>query len=159
MKPLRILVTTIGGLTSPDCLLALRHNGEREVFIVGCDAFSGACGRVFVDSIHRLGYPHKNLVIKPRFGRGGKRAYILSDLSRNKELFSIKPSNEMPLSFFESALKDQKNKNDADELIIMEYLREPFISAYSLCNKAQNIITMEHIREWGNASQTSIEDM
>lgn len=250
MKPLRILVTTIGGLTSPDCLLALRHNGEREVFIVGCDAFSGACGRVFVDSyelspdsakeekkfiesiqtmvkkhridviipcgnednlalakhkasfeipimvgkyedlllaydkgavyqmlqthlpesapkfslvrdwegfkdsIHRLGYPHKKLVIKPRFGRGGRGVYILSDLSHNQELFSIKPSNEMPLGFFENALKGRESKNDTDELIIMEHLHEPFISAYSLCNKAQNIITLEHIREWGNASQT-----
>ncbi|MBR2111519.1 MAG: hypothetical protein IJ950_00955, partial [Helicobacter sp.] len=49
MKKLRILVTTIGGLTSPDCLLALRHNGEREVFLLGSDAFSGACGKSFVD--------------------------------------------------------------------------------------------------------------
>ncbi|BAM32050.1 ATP-grasp domain-containing protein [Helicobacter cinaedi] len=247
MKKLRILVTTIGGLTSPDCLLALRHNGEREVFLLGSDAFSGACGKSFVDkyelspnsasdevafvefihkmvkqydidviipcgnddnlalakhkasfsisimvgdykdlliaydkaavyealslhlptnapkysivsnytdfldSIHSLGYPHKKLVIKPRFGRGGRGVYILSDISKSDELFSSKPSNEMPLSFFESALQ---KRGIFDDLIIMEGLREPFVSAYSLCQNGQNLFTLQHIREWGNASQT-----
>ncbi|WP_300859645.1 ATP-grasp domain-containing protein [uncultured Helicobacter sp.] len=247
MNKLRIFITTIGGLTSPDCLLALRNNGEREVFLYGSDSFSGACGRKFVDifeqspdsakdtkgfidfmlsmvkkyqidviipcgnddnlalsqykkhfdipimvgeyedlviaydklavyenlkkelpqyapkyhlvstfedflkAIFSLGYPHKKCVIKPRLGRGGRGVYILSDSLLQKEVFSIKPANEMPLSFFESILKD---KRSFDDLIIMEYLQEPFVSAYSLCQKGKNIITMEHIREWGNASQT-----
>lgn len=245
MTPLRILITTIGGLTSPDCLLALRQNGEREVFLLGCDAFSGACGRAFVDmyetspdsakdpeafiecikrlvksyridvivpcgnddnlalakaksefgipimvgeyedliiaydkaavyerltkflpkhapkyclahtyemflhSLENLGYPHKKLVIKPRFGRGGRGVYTLSHQSG--EIFSIKPSNEMPLSFFENALSSLAS---FDELIIMESLSAPFVSAYSLCQKGHNLISLKHIREWGNASQT-----
>lgn len=247
MKKLRILVTTIGGLTSPDCLLALRNNGEREVFLLGSDAFSGACGRSFVDqyelspnsatdeiafvefvkrmveqydidviipcgnddnlalakyktsfdipimvgsyeelliaydkgavyealslhipsnapkykivstytdfldSIHSLGYPYKKLVVKPRFGRGGRGVYILNDMSNSAELFSSKPTNEMPLSFFEATLQ---KKAFFDDLIIMECLSEPFVSAYSLCQKGQNLLTIQHIREWGNASQT-----
>ncbi len=105
----------------------------------------------FLDAIHSLGYPHKKLVIKPRFGRGGRGVYILSDISKSNELFSSKPSNEMPLNFFESALQ---KKAFFDELIIMEYLYEPFVSAYSLCQNGQNLLTLQHIREWGNASQT-----
>lgn len=243
MKKLRILVTTIGGLTSPDGLLALRHNGEREVFLVGCDAFSGACGRHFVDrffispdsaqseesyieallkatqeygidiivpcgnednlalakhksrfsvpimvgeytdliqaydkgavyeillqkmpkhapkyrlasdyetfleAIYTLGHPHKLLVVKPRFGRGGRGVYVLSEHLRT-DIFSNKPDGAVTLSFFEAALKGD------NELIIMEHLRAPFISAYSLCSKGRNLFTMRHIREWGNASQT-----
>lgn len=247
MKPLRILITTIGGLTSPDCLLALRQNGERAVFLLGCDAFEGACGRAFVDmyelspnsathqeafidfiksivarhridiivpcgnddnlalaraksefnipimvgeyedlliaydkgavyerlathlpkhapqyrlasnyaafieSLHTLGYPQKKLVIKPRFGRGGRGVYTLASHANASELFLNKPSNEMPLSFFENALGGLEC---FDELIIMESLREPFVSAYSLCQKGRNLLTLKHIREWGNASQT-----
>lgn len=248
MQKLRILVTTIGGLTSPDCLFALANNGEREVFLCGCDSFSGACGREFVDvfmqspnsaeskekfcefimqvskkyhidiiipcgnddnlalseykshfdipimvgdykdlliaydklavyerlsstlpqyapkffaissfdglmqAIHTLGYPQKKCVIKPRFGRGGRGVYILS--SPHLELFSIKPNNEVPLSFFKEALQAKEGFEALEELIVMEYLHEPFVSAYSLCLKGENLLTMEHIREWGNASQT-----
>lgn len=247
MDKLRILVTTIGGLTSPDVLKALRTNGEREVFLLGCDAFNEACGRYFVDhfelspnsssdeesfvafvikiveqyaidliipcgnednlalakhkasfsipilvgeysaltraydkgsvyeclrdnatlkpyapkfmivsswsaflqAIITLGYPDKKVVIKPRLGRGGRGVYILSD-KNDRAIFSAKPTNEMPLAFFEHALKDSK----FGELIVMEFLQEPFYSTYSLCKNGQNLLTLTHQREWGNASQT-----
>lgn len=247
MKKLKILITTIGGLTSPDILHALRSNGEREVEIHGTDAFRWAvcfdmvdsftlcpsstsdeegfvrhvkelcqkhdydliipCGNEdnlalakyksefatpilvseydallaaydkgavyellaqhlpehaprfyfaknleqFHQALKNLDFPSKKVVVKPRFGRGGRGVYILNDSFSFKDFFSKKPESEIALQTLEAILEKEK---EFEELILMECLQEEFVSAYSLCSKGQNLLTLKHIREWGNASQT-----
>lgn len=56
MTALRVMVTTVGGLTSPDILRALKANGERDIEIVGVDPFEYAPGRAFVDHFHVVPY-------------------------------------------------------------------------------------------------------
>ena len=45
MKKINILVTTVGGLTSPDILKAYKDLDEYDVTIVGTDAFEFAVGK------------------------------------------------------------------------------------------------------------------
>ncbi len=248
MRPLRILITTVGGLISPDLIAALKNNGEREVFIVGVDSFEAAVGRYFVDefvqvvfsgddeeafvegikeiiakkridivvpcgnednlalakhrddlkakvlvnqydhllcafdkaevyqllaqtlpqtapkyfvvrnyqqfqnAIDELGFPQKKVVVKPAMGRGGRGVYILRGQFDARSVFSEKPTQEMPLEFFERLLK---GPSEFEELIVMEHLDPPFFSVYSLIDEAKKTrIALTHIREWGNASQT-----
>jgi carbamoylphosphate synthase large subunit len=54
MIGLRVMVTTVGGLTSPDILRALKMNGERDIEIVGVDPFEYVPGRAFVDHFHTV---------------------------------------------------------------------------------------------------------
>jgi len=246
MINMNILVTTVGGLTSPDILKAIKNNNEFDFYIIGIDEFEYAVGRKFVDkffvspssannenqfidfineivkeckidliypcgnednlilakniekintkviidsytklinaydkgkvyellnskykehaprfeyvkrykdffkAIKELGFPKNKVVVKPRFGIGGRGVYILSEY-KSFDVFKNKPTNEFPIEFFENIL--DKN-TEFDELIVMEYLDEIFYSAYSLCENGKNLITLTHIREWGNASQT-----
>ena len=53
MNKIRVLITTVGGLTSPDILKAIRNNNEREVFLLGVDPFEYAVGRNFVDTFEK----------------------------------------------------------------------------------------------------------
>ncbi len=247
MKKINILVTTVGGVTSPDILKAYRNTPGYEIKIVGTDAFEFAVGKMFVDhfeilpiskgneklfikeikrlvkkysidliipcgnddnlvisrykdlipckimtgnykdlliaydkgkvyeelefnipehspkfkivknyksfqkALNDLGFPEKKIVIKPRFGIGGRGVYILSEKFDYNIIFKSKPLNEYPLQFFEKILK---NLTSFDDLILMEYLSEPFYSIYSLCKDGKNIFTLNHNREWGNSSQT-----
>lgn len=247
MDKLKVLMTTVGGLTSPDIIKAIRENREREIELIGVDQFEFAIGRFFVDkfdtvpnseenelefinkiehlvqkynvdliipcgnednlalaknknaistkimvsdfkdliraydkgevyqtlsrelpefapnfyivntystfvkAIREIGYPEKKVVIKPTFGRGGRGVYILNGNLDYKSVFELKPTGEFPLEFFEKLLF---NKEKFDDLIIMECLEAPFYSVYSLCKNGENLISMNHIREWGNASQT-----
>lgn len=105
----------------------------------------------FLRAIKRLGYPKEKVVVKPRLGRGGRGVYTLSGKFNYETVFRSKPSGEMPLEFFAKILK---NKRHFEDLIVMEYLNSPFYSVYSLRNAGDNIISITHIREWGNASQT-----
>lgn len=247
MNKIKVLITTVGGLTSPDILKAIRDNNEREVFLLGIDPFEYAVGRNFVDAfeispdstnneeqfikclnslvekynidvlipcgnednlaiakhkdkincnvmvgkykslrdaydkgfvynkiqnnlngicpnfkivnnyedyksaIKNLGFPKKKIVIKPRFGRGGRGVYILNNnLSYNK-IFNSKPSIEYPSVVFEHIFK---KIDKFEDLIVMEYLSDPFYSIYSLSSNRQNIFTIQHLRQWGTASQT-----
>ncbi|WP_170126819.1 ATP-grasp domain-containing protein [Helicobacter anseris] len=247
MKKLRILITTIGGLTSSDLIYALRKNKEREVELFGLDAFEWAvcktmvdhfcicpnstedeeifanfvnnyarqnaidiiipCGnednlalakykekfqtpilvgsynslikaydkgavydflrdrlpqhapkfkivknlQEFQEALAFLNFPQNKIVIKPRFGRGGRGVYIIGNCFNFDNFFHKKPENEVDIKTIEAILKQQEN---FEELIVMEYLTSPFLSAYSLCYQGKNILTLKHIREWGNASQT-----
>lgn len=247
MRKVNLLVTTVGGMTSPDILKALKNTLEYDINIIGVDAFEFAVGRKFVDtfeispnsaidetkfvdfieklarkynievilpcgnednlvlakfiekmpckvivgqyqnlikaydkgivydelkssipehcpkyfivnsyfdfleSIKKIGYPDKKVVIKPRFGRGGRGVYILSDKFDFENIFKSKPTNEYPFNFFDRILKDQ---NKFDDLIVMEYLHDPYYSIYSICKDGENFFTLTHTREWGNASQT-----
>lgn len=244
---LNILITTVGGMTSPDILRAYKDCDEFEINLIGVDAFEFAVGKKFVDifelspnsvvneklfvefiqemvkkykvdvvipcgnednlalskyselvsckimvssydslikaydkgtvykeltehipehapryeivnnyeqfmiSIKKLGYPNNKVVIKPRFGRGGRGVYILCNKFNFQNVFESKPITEYPLEFFEKILRDE---NKFDDLIIMEYLDEPYYSVYSISNNGENIFSLNHIREWGNASQT-----
>ena len=49
MKKINVLVTTVGGLTSPDILNALKNTGYYDVTLFGTDAFKFAVGKEFVD--------------------------------------------------------------------------------------------------------------
>lgn len=247
MKKINLLVTTVGGMTSPDILKAFRNVDDYSINIIGVDAFEFAVGRKFVDifevspnsvvdefvfvefieslvkkysidvvlpcgnednlalakyidkiscrvivgqyedlikaydkgkvydelkanipeycpkyfivdnhsdfldSVKKIGYPNKKVVIKPRFGRGGRGVYILSNKFDFENIFKSKPINEYPFEFFDSILKSQ---NKFDDLIVMEYLQDPYYSIYSICKDGENLFTLNHIREWGNASQT-----
>lgn len=247
MNSLNVLITTVGGLTSPDIIKAIKENNEREITLVGVDPYEYAVGRFFVDkfftiadssknsssfishlndivrseaidliipcgnddnlaiakhideintkvmvsdfdslrlaydkgevysrlqasipecapqfeivnnfsdfkrAIERLGFPRKKVVVKPRYGIGGRGVYVLGDEFNFEKVFHSKPTNEFPLEFFNKILGD---KGDFDDLIVMEHLRDPFYSVYSLCSKGKNIISLTHLREWGNASQT-----
>ena len=247
MKKINLLVTTVGGMTSPDILKAFRNTKDYLINIIGVDAFEFAVGRNFVDifevspnstvdelgfvdfvetlvkkhnidvvlpcgnednlaiskyidkisckvivgnyedliksydkgkvydelkenipehcpkyfivnnyqdfieSVKKIGYPNKKVVIKPRFGRGGRGVYILSDKFDFENIFKSKPINEYPFEFFNSILK---NQNNFDDLIVMEYLKDPYYSIYSICKDGENFFTINHTREWGNASQT-----
>lgn len=247
MKKLNLLVTTVGGMTSPDILRAYKNIEDYDINIVGIDAFEFAVGRKFVDifeispnsasdekvfvefieslvkkynidvvvpcgnednlalakykelvsckimvgeyddlikaydkgkvydelaekmpehvpkysivssykdfvsAVEDLGFPNKKVVVKPRFGRGGRGVYILSNQFDFENIFKSKPINEYPFEFFDNILKEQET---FDDLIVMEYLSDPYYSVYSLCKDGKNIFTLNHIREWGNASQT-----
>lgn len=247
MKKLKILITTIGGLTSPDLIYALRKNGEREIELFGLDSFEWAvcrnmvdhfcispssieyeekfadfvnhyakqnhidiiipCGnednlalakykekfqvpilvgsydslikaydkgavykclikylpehapkfkiiknfKEFQEALEILNFPKNKVVIKPRFGRGGRGVYIISNHFDFNNFFHKKPENEVDIKTIEAVLQQQHN---FEELIVMEYLSSPFLSAYSLCHQGNNLLTLKHIREWGNASQT-----
>lgn len=244
---LNILVTTVGGMTSPDILKAYKNLEKYEINIVGTDAFEFAVGRKFVDTFEvspnsasdeisfveyietlvqkhsidivvpcgnednlalakyrdkisckimvgnyddlikaydkgmvyeqlqkslpqnapkyfivnsydkfieatkKLDFPNKKIVLKPRFGRGGRGVYILTNNFDYDTLFKSKPTSEHPFELFDKLLKKEQN---FDDLIVMEYLNEPFYSIYSLCKNGENIFTLTHTREWGNASQT-----
>lgn len=247
MKKINLLVTTVGGMTSPDILKAFRNIDDYSINIIGVDAFEFAVGRKFVDifevspnsvvdefvfvefieslvkkysidvvlpcgnednlalakyidkisckvvvgnyedlikaydkgkvydelkanipeycpkyfivdnhsdflkSVKNLGYPNKKVVIKPRFGRGGRGVYILSNKFDFENIFKSKPINEYPFEFFDNILK---NQDKFDDLIVMEYLQDTYYSIYSICKDGENFLTLNHIREWGNASQT-----
>lgn len=247
MRKLKILITTIGGLTSPDLFYALKNNGEREIVCYGIDSFEWAicrnmvakfaicpnsakdekkfakfvqsfciehnidliipCGNEdnlalakyrdlidtpimispytslvqsydkglvyqalqkhlpqhcpkfkifnsyagFKEALSFLNFPQKKIVIKPRNGRGGRGVYIINSSFDFQTFFSKKPENEVAFETIDSILRTQENFED---LIAMEYLQDPFISAYSLCQDGNNLLTLKHIREWGNASQT-----
>jgi biotin carboxylase len=105
----------------------------------------------FLKAMRDLGYPDQKVVVKPRFGRGGRGVYVLSGKFDYQTVFQSKPSIEFPLEFFREILQ---SKDKFDELIVMEYLDNPFYSVYSLSKEGENIISLTHIREWGNASQT-----
>ena len=247
MKALKILVTTVGGLTSSEILKALKENGERLVYLVGIDSFEHAVGRHFVDQFQvfpnsadneaafaeavfdlvrkesidliipcgnednlalarfredspcpvmvanhsdllraydkgevyrvleeslpnfapryfivndlagfraasqKLGYPDCKLVVKPRFGRGGRGVYILSPDVRLDRLFISKPNAEYDYEHFERLIAEQGLQGD---LIVMEHLSDPFHSIYSLCHEGEQLAAPNHVREWGTASQT-----
>ncbi|WP_305862893.1 ATP-grasp domain-containing protein [Helicobacter cholecystus] len=247
MNHLKILITTIGGLTSPDLIYALRKNGEREIEIYGIDAFEWAVCRTMVDhfalcpnsatdeeafahfvnhyakehlidviipcgnednlalakyqdqfqtpilvgsydslikaydkgavyealsehlpthspkfkfvktyqefqeALNFLDFPNQKIVIKPRFGRGGRGVYIVGNYFDFTTFFHKKPESEIDIQSIDKLLKQ---KEEFEELIIMECLSSPFVSAYSLCHNGNNLLTLKHIREWGNASQT-----
>lgn len=247
MKKINLLVTTVGGMTSPDILKAFKDVEEYSINIIGVDAFEFAVGRKFVDvfkvspnsaineiefvefienlvneynidvvfpcgnednltlskyidrisckvmvgqyedlikaydkgvvydelklnipeycpkyfivnnykdfiaAVKEIGYPKQKVVIKPRMGRGGRGVYILSNEFDFENIFQSKPINEYPFEFFEKILK---NQNEFDDLIVMEFLQEPYYSVYSVCEDGENLFTLNHIREWGNASQT-----
>ena len=246
MKDLRILITTVGGTTSPDIVRSLKNNNERNIWLIGTDPIEHASGRYFTDEFqvttasfkdenkfvleisnlvkqynidaiipcgnednlalakHRnffscpimvsdyihlhkaydkgdvyksltkiapeyapnfkivnnlkdfdvacsfLGFPQKNIVVKPRFGRGGRGVFILTDLPNLKSILSSKPSNLISHSFFRNLLDSE---DIFDDLIVMEELLPPFHSSYTLVNKGK-AFTLDHIREWGGASQT-----
>lgn len=247
MNRIKVLMTTVGGLTSPDIIKAIKENNEREIELIGVDPFKYATGRFFTDkfeivpnsandelsfvkaidylvgkydidivipcgnednlalakyrekinakimvgqyddlvkaydkgevyekirkeipevapefyivnsyesfisAIEKLEHPRKKVVIKPRFGRGGRGVYVISSNSDFKSFFGSKPSGELPLEFLEKILS---GKNEFEDLIVMEYLEDPYYSVYSLCENGRNLISINHIREWGNASQT-----
>lgn len=248
MYDLKILVTTIGGLTSPDLFYALSNNNERKIYTIGIDAFSHPSSKHLVDlflvspnssideksfvlfvkeicethninliipcgnednlalskyqslinipimlgsgypmlvqaydkgivyeklqnflpdhapkfkifnsysgfkeALKFFNFPSTNLIIKPRFGRGGRGVYqIVSSIDFNT-FFNNKPKGEILFNQLDEILFNQQT---FDDLILMEVLQEPFLSAYSLCHKGENLITLQHIREWGSASQT-----
>lgn len=247
MHKLKVLITTIGGLTGPDLLHALKNNPEREFETYGIDAFMFPTSRpmvehfflspdsakeeqAFIDfvlslcskhqidliipcgnednlalakykhlfsipilvgeyedllkaydkgmvyqtlqeslpnacpkfriinsydsfklAMSELDFPRNQVVIKPRFGRGGRGVYTISPMLDFESFFAQKPQNEIPFDLIDKILKE---KQTFEDLIVMEYLKAPFLSAYSLCKNGHNFITLEHIREWGNASQT-----
>lgn len=105
----------------------------------------------FIEAVEEIGYPNKKVVVKPRFGRGGRGVYILNNMLDYETIFKSKPVAEYPLEFFDKILK---NKNTFEDLIIMEYLTDPYYSVYSLCENGKNLFSLNHTREWGNASQT-----
>lgn len=247
MSEFKILITTVGGMTSPDIIQSIKQNGKEDIYLLGVDPFEFAVGRCFVDhfeivpnsskdedgfinaidelvkqysidlvlpcgnednlalaknkkristkimvdnyddllkaydkaavymaikdnisqfapkyylasnysnfmnAVYELGYPENKVVVKPRFGRGGRGVYILSGNLDYDTVFRSKPAGEYPLEFFENILRE---RDEFEELIIMELLTEPFYSVYSLCQNGSNIISLTHTREWGNASQT-----
>jgi predicted ATP-grasp superfamily ATP-dependent carboligase len=97
-----------------------------------------------------LGYPKEPVCIKPAGGRGGRGVYILRENANFNSLFKNKPSAEIPLEALVKYLPEQF----PEELIIMEYLYEPFYSFYALACEGEIKVSLTHIREWGNASQT-----
>lgn len=116
---------------------------------IGVDFFIVNSYEEFTEKISVLGFPDEPVVVKPAFGRGGRGVYILKD-KPDYNLFNIKPYNFISLDFIE---KLYKNKN-VKSLIVMEFLDEPFYSVYSLSKDGENLVSLCHTREWGNASQT-----
>ena len=246
MKDLRLLITTVGGNTSPDIIKAIKNNGERDVWILGVDPFEYAIGKHFVDyfdkvidssineeefvkeinnlvikynidliipcgnednlalsryikevkckvavgnyddlimsydkknvyqeiqaflpkfspnfytvknkeglkdALENLGFPEKKVVIKPRFGRGGRGVYTLIKKIDFQPFFSNKPSNLITYTALQEIFPEKK---DFEEFIVMECLVKDFTSVYSILIEDE-MISMTHRREWGSASQT-----
>ena len=246
MKNLKVLITTVGGTTSPDIIRSLKDNGDRDIWLLGTDPIEYASGRYFVDEFQIttasfdnedkfiseimqladqynidaiipcgnednlalannkekfkcpimvgsylslckaydkgdvykrlkyitpgyapkfkivnnirefdvacsfLGFPEKNVVIKPRFGRGGRGVYILTDIPDLDAMLSSKPSHVLSQKYFRDLLYAQ---DIFEDLIVMEELHPPYHSSYTLVQK-EEVCTLDHIREWGSASQT-----
>jgi carbamoylphosphate synthase large subunit len=246
MKDLRILITTVGGTTSPDIIRAFKENGERDIWVLGTDPIDYASGRYFADNFKTttasfsdenkfiteitrlveqydidaivpcgnednlafaanrenfscpimvgeysylnkaydkgdvykrleniapgyapkfkivqnieefdmacdfLQFPNKNVVIKPRFGHGGRGVYVLTDITDMSTLLSSKPSHYFSQKYFRELLC---LNNTFEDLIVMEELQAPYHSAYTLVQE-NNVTTLDHVREWGTASQT-----
>lgn len=247
MRDITLLITTVGGLTSPDIIRAYKENKERNIRIIGVDPFRFATGsffvdtfyvvppstedeelfitaiedivikekvdvvvpcgnednlalskhrerisakimagehdllvqaydkgyvykrlqeelpehcpqfrivqdyRSFIDALGSLDFPRRKIVIKPRYGKGGRGVYIINDALSFESIFSTKPSQEYPCEFFKLILSQA---GEFEELIVMEYLADPLYSVYSVCQNGTNHVSLTHIREWGNASQT-----
>ena len=105
----------------------------------------------FMTAIEKLGYPDDNIVVKPPKGRGGRGVYFLTDKFDFNSTFNNKPRNYMPIEFFKKIFDESEF---IEELIVMEELKDPFYSVYSLCDNGETIISLTHVREWGSASQT-----
>lgn len=245
MRPLRILITTVGGLTSPDIIRALRDNGERDVWILGVDPHRHAVGRGFTDrfftvpdsgidpeafsqsvkalaqefrvdvvvpcgnednlalaasgtsevpvmvgalkdlrraydkktvyerlaagfpshapkffsvtnveellrAAEALGYPNRDVVIKPRTGRGGRGVLRLTADPNLADVLTRKNDGFMPLAAFVHILE----RGQPTDLLAMECLSEPFYSIYALSDNGNVLASVVHEREWGTASQT-----
>lgn len=103
----------------------------------------------FIQKAYELGFPDKPVVIKPTSSRGGRGVYVLED-TPDKNIFSSKPYSLISKDFIQKfyALYGPKT------LIIMEFLKEPFYSVYSLAKDGKNLVSICHKREWGTASQT-----
>ena len=54
MRPLRVLVTACGAPGTAALVRALRENGEREVWVAGCDMNERAVGRRLCDAFQRV---------------------------------------------------------------------------------------------------------
>ena len=53
-KNLTVLITSVGGLTSPDIILVYKENRERTIRIIGVDAFQFPSGLSFVDCFYKV---------------------------------------------------------------------------------------------------------
>ena len=104
-------------------------------------------------SIDFLQFPNKNVVIKPRFGRGGRGVYVLTQMIDMTTMLSSKPYNIFSQKHFRDLLCGQGEQDTFEDLIVMEELQAPFHSAYTLVQENQ-VVTLDHVREWGTASQT-----
>ena len=105
---------------------------------------------IFLEAVKELGYPKVPVCVKPVKGRGGRGVFILKDTVDFNSLLNTKPTGEIPLDAFLKYLP----RKFPEELIVMEYLSEPLYSFYALTFKGEIRISLTHLREWGNASQT-----
>ncbi len=103
-----------------------------------------------VEKAHSLGYPDKPLWLKPPHGRGGRGVVFVKKIASFSTMIKEKNTNLTPLE----ALIEVLPEEFPSPLIIMENLTSPFYSFYALAEDGRIIVSLTHIREWGNASQT-----
>ncbi len=104
----------------------------------------------FIKAAESLGYPEKEICVKPRCGRGGRGVVFLSDSIDFEGFFSTKPELKWSMDSFLKILPEEF----PSEIILMEKLRSPFYSFYAICWQGEILLSLTHIRQWGNASQT-----
>lgn len=112
----------------------------------------------FIKYSELLGYPDKKIVIKPRYGRGGRGVYTLDPSINVNALMTEKPSGTLPFEVFKYLLNNTSLEH-FPEFIVMEYLPGDVYSVYSLCDHGKSLITIPQRRIWGTASNTLIGEI
>lgn len=110
----------------------------------------------FINAAEKLGFPQKNIVMKPSLARGGRGARILTNKSVVEYLLYEK-AGSLYANFYEVV----KTLEDIDEqkfpeLIVMEYLQGIYYSVDFLAMNGEALIIVPKTRIIGTPSQTLV---
>lgn len=110
----------------------------------------------FTNSTEKLGFPEKDVVMKPTLTRGGRGARILTNKNAVEDLLYKKPGS-LYVNFHE-ALKVLENIDEQNfpEIILMEYLPGTYYSVDFLAGNGEALIIVPKTRIVGNPSQTLV---
>jgi carbamoyl-phosphate synthase large subunit len=108
----------------------------------------------FKKAAQKLGFPKKDIVMKPSLNRGGRGARILTNESAAKFLLFEKPGSLY--ANFNETLNILQTLKKFPELILMEYLPGIYYSVDFLAKNGEALIIVPKIRIEGTPSQTLV---
>ena len=110
----------------------------------------------FINAAEKLGFPQKDIVMKPSLARGGRGARILTNKSVVEYLLYEK-AGSLYANFYDivKTLEDIDEQN-FPELIVMEYLPGNYYSVDFLARNGDALIIVPKTRIIGTPSQTLV---